>query len=49
MENAGAIMGGLPVPAGLGWYLVEMLDRNAGATLWTLPGNGWLWWESEGS
>ena len=47
-RNAGAIMGELPVPAGLGRNLMEMLDWNAGATLWALPGNGWLWWGSDG-
>ena len=33
---------------GFGGNLMEILDRNAGATLWALLGNGWLWWEADG-
>ena len=33
---------------GSGGNLMEMLDRNPGATLRALLANGWLWWESDG-
>ena len=47
-RNAGATLWVLRAMGGFGGSLMEILDRNPGATSRAFPGNGWLWWESDG-